>query len=161
MSISQGRSGTLLGRDQPERVEALLTSSSLFHLLGATPVHGRLLLPEDDVPGKAPVVVLSHHFWRRLFSADPNIVGRSITLTGILPRDGPDKDLFTVVGVLGPEFLLNDEIMPTVASIRQMDVFLPLKLGAEAVTLRGDENYNLMARLKPDVTIEQADSVSA
>ena len=117
MSISQGRSGTLLGRDRPERVEALRTSSSLFHLLGATPVQGRLLLPEDDVPGKAPVVVLSHHFWRRLFSADPNIVGRSITLTGILPRDGPDKDLFTVVGVLGPEFLLNDEIMPTVASI--------------------------------------------
>src|SRR6187397_2376111 len=50
MSISQGRSGTLLGRDQPERVEALLTSSGLFHLLGATPLHGRLLLPEEDRP---------------------------------------------------------------------------------------------------------------
>src|SRR6186713_614425 len=49
MSISQGRSGTLLGREQPERVELLLTSSSLFNLLGARPLHGRLLLPEDDV----------------------------------------------------------------------------------------------------------------
>src|SRR5579862_2099056 len=58
MSISQGRSGTLLGVDQPERVEALLTSSSLFHLLGATPLYGRLLLPEDDKPGLAPVVIL-------------------------------------------------------------------------------------------------------
>ena len=58
--------------------------------------------------------------------------------------------------MLGPDFLLNDEIMPTVASIRQMDVFLPLPLGADAVTRRGDENYNLMARLKPGVTMEQA-----
>ena len=57
MSISQGRSATLLGREQPERVELLLTSSSLFNLLGARPLHGRLLLPEDDVPGKAPVVI--------------------------------------------------------------------------------------------------------
>ena len=52
MSISQGRSGTLLGREQPERVEALRTSSSLFTLLGARPLHGRLLLTEDDVAGK-------------------------------------------------------------------------------------------------------------
>src|SRR5688500_17500368 len=50
-SISQGRSGTLLGLDQPERVEALRTSSSLFRLLGARPLHGRLLLPEEDQPG--------------------------------------------------------------------------------------------------------------
>src|SRR5215211_5301260 len=66
MSISQGRSGTLLGRDQPERVEALRTSSSLFHLLGARPLHGRLLLPEEDHPGKPLVVILSHDFWKRV-----------------------------------------------------------------------------------------------
>jgi predicted permease len=101
-------------------------------------------------------VVLSHGFWRRLFDADPNVVGTSITLNGIVPGAGPEKNLFTVAGVLRPEFLLNDEIMPTVASIRQMDVFLPLPLGADAVTRRGDENYNLMARLKPGVTIDQA-----
>ena len=55
--------------------------------------------------------------------------------------------------MLSPDFLLNDEIMPTVASIRQMDVFLPLPLGADAVNRRGDENFNLMARLKPGVTM--------
>ena len=60
--------------------------------------------------------------------------------------------------MLGPDFLLNDEIMPTVASIRQMDLFLPLPLGADAVKRRGDENYNLMARLKPGVTMAQANS---
>ena len=158
MSISQGRSATLLGREQPERVELLLTSSSLFNLLGARPLHGRLLLPEDDVPGRAPVVILSHGFWQRVFAADPAIVGRSITLNGVATGSGADKNQFTVAGVLGPEFLLNAEIMPTVASIRQMDLFLPLPLGADAVNRRGDENYNLMARLKDGVTMEQADA---
>ena len=68
MSISQGRSGTLLGACdwQPrQRVEALLTSSSLFQLLGAKPLHGRLLRPEEDKPGQPPVVILSHGFWTR------------------------------------------------------------------------------------------------
>jgi len=156
MSISQGRSGTLLGHDQPERVEGLRTSSSLFHLLGARPLYGRLLLAEEDTPGKPPVVILSHGFWTRLFNADPNVIGKSITLNGLVAGSGADKNLFTVVGVLRPDFLLNDEVMPTVASIRRMDVFLPLPLGADAVTRRGDENYNLMARLKPGVTMEQA-----
>src|SRR5580700_5051083 len=84
MSISQGRSGTLLGLDQPERVEALLTSSSLFHLLGARPLLGRLLLDEDDVPGKPAVVILSYGIWKRLFNSDPGIVGKSITLEGLI-----------------------------------------------------------------------------
>ena len=51
---------------------------------------------------------------------------------------------------------MNDEVMPTVASITRMDLFLPLPFGADAVNRRGDENYNVMARLKPGVTMEQA-----
>src|SRR5262245_56668799 len=157
LSISQGGMGTLLGFDQPERIDALRTSSSLFHLLGARPLYGRLLLPEEDVPGKAPVVILSYAFWTRLFNADPGIVGRIVTLNGLgRSGAGDDKNQFTVVGVLGRDFLLNDEVMPTVASIRRMDVFMPLPFGADAVTRRGDENYNVMARLKPGVTMEQA-----
>src|SRR6185503_17108547 len=80
LSISQGRAGTLIGRGgqaplaEPQRVEALLTSSSLFRLLGAKALLGRLLLPDEDVPGKAPVVVLSNAFWKRAFNADPTIV---------------------------------------------------------------------------------------
>ncbi len=157
MSISQGRSGTLLGLDQPERVEALLTSSSLFHLLGAAPLHGRLLLPDEDQPGKPPVVVLSYNLWRRLFSADPAVIGKAITLNGVAEGTGPGENQFTVVGVLGPDFMLNEEVMPTVASIRQMDVFLPLPIPPDYVnTRRGDENYNILARLKPGVTFDQA-----
>jgi len=156
MSISHGSTGTLVTRDQPEKVDILQTSSSLFHLLGAKPLYGRLLIPEEDKPGQPPVVILSHAFWKRLFNSDPRIVGKSITLNGVRNGGGTDKNQFTVAGVLGPEFLLNEEIMPTVASIQHMDVFLPLPLAPDAVNRRGDENYNLMARLKPGITMEQA-----
>jgi hypothetical protein len=127
MSISRGRSGTLLGLDQPEYVEALETSSSLFDLLGAKPIHGRVLRPDEDKPGQPPVVILSHGFWRRTFGADPNVVGKNVTLNGIGSGTGDSRNQFEVVGVLGPDFLLNDVIMPTVASVRQMDVFLPCR----------------------------------
>jgi len=155
MSISQGRAGTWLTREDAQRVEGLQTSSSLFHLLGAKALYGRLLRPDEDSPGKAPVAVLSYGFWKRAFN-DPDVIGKSITLNGFGQGGGDTKNQFEVVGVLSPDFLMNDEIMPTVASIDQMDVFVPLPLGADAVTRRGDENYNLMARLKPGVTIAQA-----
>ncbi len=96
LSISQGRTGTLIGRAgetpfaEPQRVEALLTSSSLFHLLGAKALYGRLLLPDEDVPGKAPVVVLSNAFWKRAFNADPNIVGKTDRAQRVLESAGFD-----------------------------------------------------------------------
>jgi predicted permease len=156
ISISQGRVGTLLGLEQPERVEALRTSSNLFTLLGAKPLYGRLLLPEDDVPGGPAVIVLSHGFWTRVFGGDPNVVGRMLTLNGLGPGGGETKNQFQVVGVLRQDFMLNAEVMQTVSSTTRMDLYFPLPLGADAVKARGDENYNLMARLKSGVTMEQA-----
>jgi predicted permease len=157
MSISRGRVSTLIGPDQAERVESLETSSSLFPLLGARAVHGRLLGPDDDVPGQAPVVILSHAFWQRAFGGDRAIVGKSITLNGLGSGAGEARNQFEVIGVLEQNFLMNGEIMPTVASVRQMDVFLPLPFGPDTQTQRrGDENFNVMARLKPGVTLEQA-----
>src|SRR6478752_5891678 len=115
MSISQGRSGSIIGRGgqapfpEPQRVEALLTSSSLFHLLGAKALYGRLLLPDDDILGKPLVVVLSNGFWKRAFNGDPNIVGKRIVLNGFsTSRDSTHQ--FEVVGVLDANFLLNAEI---------------------------------------------------
>jgi predicted permease len=161
VSISRGTEGTLLGGEQPERVQALQTSSNLFHVLGAQPLYGRLFLPEEDRPGGNPVVVLSHGLWKRLFGGDPSVIGRSVRLNGLSRRADADTQ-YTIVGVLRPEFMLNEEVMPTVGSITQMDIFLRLPLGADAVTRRGDENYNLMARLKPGVTMQHAqDDVSA
>ena len=87
MSISQGRSGTLLGREQPERVEVLLTSSSLFNLLGARPLHGRLLLRGRRRAGQgagrdSQPRLLAAGVRRRSRTSS----GRSITLNGVAHR---------------------------------------------------------------------------
>ena len=147
VAISQGHNLTIAGLDEPERVDGLSTSSNLFHMLGAKPLYGRVLLPEDDRPGKPAVAILSYGIWRRLFHSDPNIVGRGVTL---------NTKSYTVAGVLRPEFRLNREVMQTVSNTDRCDIYLPLPLGADAVNRRGDENYNLTARLRPGVTLEEA-----
>jgi predicted permease len=149
VSISRLSRTTLSGFDQPEPIDDMRTSSNLFHILGAKPMLGRLLLPEDDKPGRAAVAVLSARLWKRRFSSDPNIVGKSITLDG---------NPVTVAGVLSPSFLLNSEVMPAEGPLDKIDIFLPLPLGADAASKRGDENYNLMARLKAGVSLAQAQS---
>jgi putative ABC transport system permease protein len=146
VSISHGGNATITGLERPERVGLLQTSSNLFSLLGAKPLLGRLFTPSEDAPGGAEVAILSHEAWQRLFSGDPRILGRTI-LVG--------RASYTVVGVLRPDFLLNREIMPTVGGIGKMDVYARLPLGSTA-NQYGDENYNLMARLKPGVTPERA-----
>ena len=165
MSISRGRVTTLLGRsgnplvttENAQSVETLETSSSLFPLLGARPLHGRLFRAEEDRPGQPIVVILSYRFWSRVFNGDPSIIGKTISLNGLGGGPGETKRQYEVVGVLPQDFLLNEEIMPTVSSIRQMDIFVPLPFAADAVTARRfDENFNVMVRLKPDVTMEQA-----
>lgn len=153
MALAQSRNATLTGRDQPERVTIMLTQSSLLTMLGARAKLGRLLLDEDDHPGKAPVAVLTDRVWKRLFSADPAIIGKAITLSGTQ---------YTVAGVLGPEFLLNNEVMPSEGPMDNIDVILPLPLGTDAAQKRGDENYNIMVRLKPGVNMQRAqDDVNA
>jgi MacB-like periplasmic core domain len=124
------------------------TSSGLFHMLGARPQLGRLILSEEDSPGKPKVAVLSHAMWVRLYRGDRNVLNRILRLNG---------DLYTIVGVLAPDFILNHEIMQTIAGIEKMEIYVPLPLAADAVSkLRGDENYNLTARLRPGVTMAQA-----
>jgi hypothetical protein len=125
MSISQGGGATFLGRDRAERVEILRTSSSLVHRLGASPLHGRLVLTDDDVPGKPPVASSATGPGGR--SIRSAVVGTSITLNGVGVGSGEAKNQFTVAGVLGPEFMLNGEVMQTVGGTVRSDVFLPLR----------------------------------
>ncbi|HEV3041361.1 MAG TPA: ABC transporter permease [Candidatus Angelobacter sp.] len=147
MALAQSRNVILLGRDQPERLTSMKTRSSLLSMLGAQARLGHLLLPEDDRPGKAPVAILTDRVWKRLFSSDPNIIGKTITLNGTQ---------YTIVGLLRPGFLLNNEVMPSEAPMDNVDVILPFPLGPDAAQRRGDENYNIMVRLKPGVTVQQA-----
>ncbi len=147
MALAQSRTFVLTGREQPEGIFGIRTQSSLLEMLGAKPLLGRLLLPEEDKPGKQDVAILSERVWKRLFDADPRIVGRTIVLNG---------NPFTVVGVLQGSFMLNAEVMPSETPMDKMDVFAPLPLGADAVNNRGDENYNIVARLKPGVSVQNA-----
>jgi len=147
MALAQGRTFVLTGREQPERIFGARTQSSLLEMLGARPLLGRLLLPEDDKPGKADVAILSERIWKRLFNADPGIVGKTIVLNG---------NSFIVAGILQPSFALTDEVMPSETPMDKMDIFAPLPLGADAAKNRGDENYNIMVRLKPGVSVKQA-----
>ena len=147
MALAQSRTFILTGREQPERVFGLRAQSSLLEMLGAKPLLGRLLLPEEDKPGKPDVAILSERVWKRLFNADPGILGRTIVL-----NDNP----FIVAGVLQRGFMLNAEVMPSETPMDKMDVFAPLPLGADAVKRRGDENYNIMVRLNPGVSVKQA-----
>jgi predicted permease len=147
MALAKSRIVTLTGREQPERIDGMQTQSSLLGMLGAKPLLGRLLLPEEDKPGKPAVAILTERLWKRLFSSDPAIVGKSITLNG---------NPFIVAGVMQRGFMLNAEVMPSEGPMDKVDVFVPLPLGADAVKNRGDENYNILVRLKPGVSVQQA-----
>jgi predicted permease len=147
MALAQSRTFTLTGREQAERVGVLSTQSSLLTMLGAKALLGRVLLPEEDAPGKPPVAILSNRLWQRLFNSDPAILDKSITLDG---------KPYTVAGVLERGFMVNAEVMPAEGPMDKVDIFLPLPLGPDAAQRRGDENYNIVVRLKPGVSVKQA-----
>ncbi len=147
MALAKSRPFTLTGREQPELVAGMRAQSSLLQMLGAKVLLGRLLLPEEDQPGKPEVVILTHRVWQRLFNSDPQIVGKSVTLDG--------KPV-TVAGVLQRGFMLSAEVMPSEVPMDKVDVFLPLPLAADAAQSRHDENYNIVVRLKPGVSVRQA-----
>ena len=126
------------------KVDGIEASSSLLPMLGAKPMLGRIFLPEEDKPGKPDTVVLTYGLWKEYFGGDPTMVGRSITLDG-KPR--------TVVGVLPREFRLNHEVIPMIGGIDKAQIFLPLPMDAKEELNYGPENYNILARLKPGVTM--------
>src|SRR5690606_3880302 len=81
----------LSGAGDAERIEAARVSASLLRVLGARPLHGRLISEEDDTPGAPPVAMLSHELWSSRFGGDPAVVGSTVTLNAVP---------VTVVGVL-------------------------------------------------------------
>jgi putative ABC transport system permease protein len=95
----------LTGVKQPEHLEMIEVSPNYFSMLGATPELGRLFDHQDFALGFAPVVVISDALWRRSYGADPGVLGRSLRL---------DNDLYTIVGVLSPEFRHPGPTIPAV-----------------------------------------------
>ena len=128
--------GARAGADA-ERVAATAVTASLFPALGVAPVRGRVVLPDDDRPGAAPVVVLSTPMWNRIFGGDPSVVGRRLII------DGTDHE---VIGVMPSDFHY-----PTASTA----LWLPLRLDP-ATANPASFNYNMVARLKSGVTLDAA-----
>ena len=155
MALAQGRTFVLTGREQPERVFGVRTQSSLLEMLGAKPLLGRLLAAGGGQTRQGGRGDSQRASLEAAVNADPKIVGKTIVLNGNSFTVMNDNS-FTVAGVLKAGFQLNAEVMPSEFPMNKTDLFLPLPLGADAEKHRGDENYNIMVRLKPGVSVKQA-----
>jgi putative ABC transport system permease protein len=129
------------GGAEPERISGARVASSFFAVMGVTPTMGRTFLPEDDVVGKAGVVVLGYGLWTRRFGSDPQVLGKSLTLDG---------QSYRVVGVMQDGFQFP----------RGVDLWLPSEFDADALSpgARGAHYLRVMARLKPGVSVDKAQS---
>jgi putative ABC transport system permease protein len=122
---------------RPERYSGGLLTVAAFETLGVPPILGRGFREGDDRPGAEPVILLGHDLWRDRYASAPDIVGKAIRVSGIQR---------TVVGIM-PEkfgFPLNQVL------------WAPLVIDSNAPPRGQGPNYQVIARLKPGVSIEQA-----
>ncbi len=139
-----GWSLTLVGEGEPLEVNANRVSPVHFRLLGVDAAVGRTFTDEEGLPGQGDVVVLSHAFWVRVLGADPDVIGRSLQLSGA------DSETRTVIGVMPPDF----------RPVRgRPEVWIPMTLDPSA-TISSDGSWYVnerIARLAPGATLAQAD----
>jgi putative ABC transport system permease protein len=149
VSVYNDNDSTLTGIGEPLHVNVENVSANLFRLLGTQPSVGRAFLDSEDAPGHH-VVILSDSFWRAHFNADRNVIGRILNLTG---------RAYTVVGVMPRGFQF-----PVRAQAR--DLWLTFSRQAEvddpkdkpSTEQRGSHSLQAIARLKPGVTLAQANA---
>lgn len=145
-----------------------LVTGNYFDVLGVTPVLGRPLMKTDDVVGAPPVAVIGCGLWQRAFGRSPSVLGRTIRVSdgvisgntsGFEPEppaaSHPAEPVLTIVGVAPPEFFGE-----TVGSM--IDVWTPISVqpvltpGRAWLTRRTASWVNIMGRLKPGMSVEQA-----
>jgi putative ABC transport system permease protein len=136
-----GAGFTALGGDAPERISASRVTSNFFSVLGAQPILGRGFLPEEERAEGPAAVILGYGYWQRRFGGDPAAIGRALNLDGTM---------FTIVGVLPREF----HFAPRGESL----VWTPLRMNQDRATRRSFHWLNVVARLKPGVTLAAADA---
>ena len=133
-----GAGFTLTSDGEPERLDGAETSASFFDVLGIRPVLGRGFQPDENQPGKTRVAVISHGLWTRRFNSDAGILGRSILL---------NAEPHVVIGVMPEGF----------SYPARRDVWTPLEYDTQFTQQsRGAWYLSVLARLKPDATVEQA-----
>jgi len=134
----------LLGGTEPENIQSGVVSANFFDVMGVKPLMGRTFVPEDELPGAEAVLVLSYDYWQRSHNGDPNIVGRVFRM---------NNRPHTVIGILPsiPQYPTeNDVYMPTSAC--------PTRSSERFITNRNSRMMSTFGRVKPDVTIRQAES---
>jgi predicted permease len=143
MAAFDNQTLTLAGVEDPERILVEFVSAPYFSLLGVTAVRGRTFAAgEDVVATPAYVVVLSDGMWKRRFGADPQVVGRHVTL---------NTRTYTIVGVMPPGFKgLTDTA----------ELWVPFAVYAAPQTManRSNRGFGALARLKPGATVASAQS---
>jgi putative ABC transport system permease protein len=137
MGLYRWWSTNLTGLETPERIQGFLVTANFLDVLGVKPMMGRGFLADEDQPGKDPVVILTHGLWQRRFGSDPNIINKTITLNGISRL---------VIGVMPQGFKYP----------RGADVLAPLTITPELARSRQSHSYEIVGRLKPNVTVESA-----
>jgi putative ABC transport system permease protein len=136
--FSRVQNYNLTGDGEPERLLAARVAANLFPLLRVKPALGRVFTEDENQPGQDRVVILNHGLWQRRFAGDPNIVGKTIRL-----EDVPH----TVVGVMRPDFqYLTAEVQ----------IWTPLTINPDNFRTRTGFGHLCVARRKPGVTLEQA-----
>ncbi|HEY7180154.1 MAG TPA: ABC transporter permease, partial [Blastocatellia bacterium] len=128
----------LTGSGEPEQISGAGISYNTFEILGVAPMLGRSFTVDEDRPGNDQVVILGHGLWKRRFGAKPEVIGQKITL---------HNRSRTVIGVMPPDFKF-----PEVA-----DLWVPLAIDTREWD-RNDHGWDAIARLKPGVTLERAQS---
>ncbi len=130
---------TLSGNGAPERVPAAGVSNGFFETLGVRPVLGRSIRAEDEQTGWPQVAILSDGLWQRRFGSDASVVGKTIDIDG--------KNV-TVIGVMPAGFEFPKEAQ----------LWQPLPFGYEELKVRRFHFLRIIGRLKPGVTLGQADA---
>lgn len=121
---------TLTGEGEPQEIESVRVSGTLFSLLGVGPRLGRAILAEDEQPGRDQVLVLSHAFWVQHFAADPRIIGRVLRLD-----DAP----LTVIGVMPADFRFPGN--------ERVAMWLPLTFSPSELVTRSERRFQVIGRL--------------
>ena len=135
-----GDSLSVTGVGQPEHVQGMDVTDGTLPLLGVKPALGRLFSRRDDSPDTPETVILSYGYWQRRFGGSNSALGRSITV------DGKARE---IIGILPRNFQFLDD--------REAELFLPMRWDRSKVKL-GNFSFNCLARLKPGVTIAQANA---
>jgi putative ABC transport system permease protein len=124
------------GGESPEQVVGLAVTARFFSTLGVQPQIGRDFSPDEERPGAQRVALISDSFWRKYFAADPQVVGRAINLSGAS---------YNVIGV-----------MPAKLDFPNKEVQICVAMQLQQPTRRGPHFLAGVARLKPDVSLDQA-----